>query len=116
MQPRIVQGSRKCETKSDEVHVFSFFIFAELDNAQPRRRNRVQLILFNIFSELARRLNPSGSAKTTLLATARLPNEQRTYGPNGPSMWNRQLYNKTFSSLGSRCSVSDGRSHGIHWR
>jgi hypothetical protein len=37
--------------------------------------------LFNIFSELARRLIPPGSAKTTLLA-ARLPNEQRnrTFG------------------------------------
>src|SRR6266478_8462005 len=92
-----------------------FLFFTELDTAQPRRRNRVQLILFNIFSELARRLNPSGSAKTTLLATARLPNEQRTYSPSGPSMGNRQLYNKTLSSLGRRCSVNDRKSHGIHW-
>jgi hypothetical protein len=66
----------KCETKSDEVHVFSFFVFNELDTAQPRRRTRVQLILFSIFSELARRLIPPGSGKTTLLV-ARLPNEQR---------------------------------------
>ena len=78
MQPRIVKCSWKCETESDEVHVFfSFFIFTQLDNAEPRRRTRVQSILFNIFSELARRLIPPGSAKTTLLA-ARWPNEQRT--------------------------------------
>jgi hypothetical protein len=56
--------------------LFSFFIFTELDIAQPRRRTRVQSILFNIFSELARRLIIPGSAKTTLLA-ASLPNEQR---------------------------------------
>jgi hypothetical protein len=115
MQPRIVECGWKCETKSDEVHVFfSYFIFTQLDNAQPRRRTRVQSILFNIFSELARRLIPSGSAKTTLLA-ARLPNEQRTYSADGPSMGNRQLYNKTFSSLGRRCSVSDRKSYGDHW-
>jgi hypothetical protein len=35
---------------------FSFFIFTQLDTAQPRRRTRVQPILFNIFLELARRL------------------------------------------------------------
>src|SRR6266403_2253293 len=98
MQPRIVEGSWKCKTKSDEVHVFSFFIFTELDTAQPRRRNRVQLILLSIVLELARRLIPFGSAKTALLAAAHLPNEQRTYGPDGPSMENHQLYNKTFSS------------------
>jgi hypothetical protein len=85
---------------------FSFFVFTQLDTAQPRRRSRVQLILFSIFSELARRLIPFGSAKTTLLA-ARLPNEQRTYSSDGPSMGNHQLYNKTFSSPGRRCSVSD---------
>jgi hypothetical protein len=60
MQPRVVKGSWKCETKSDEVHVFfSFFIFTQLDNSQSRRRTPVQLILFSIFSELARRLIPS---------------------------------------------------------
>jgi hypothetical protein len=58
---------------------------------------------------------PSGGAKTTLLSATRLPNEQRTYSPDGPSMGNRQLYNKTFSSLGRRCSVSDKKSHGVHW-
>ncbi|PYI98963.1 MAG: hypothetical protein DMF00_11770 [Verrucomicrobia bacterium] len=57
MQPPIVKCGWKCETKSDEVHVFfSFFIFTQLDTAQPRRRTGVQPILFNIFSELARRL------------------------------------------------------------
>jgi hypothetical protein len=35
-----------------------FLFFTELDTARPRQRNRVQLILFNIFSELARRLIP----------------------------------------------------------
>jgi hypothetical protein len=39
---------------------FFFFVFTQLDTAQPRRRSRVQLILFSIFSELARRLIPSG--------------------------------------------------------
>src|SRR6266481_3884333 len=64
MQPRIVECGWKCETKSDEVHVFfSFFIFTELDTAQPRRRTRVQLILFSIFSELARRLIPPAAPK-----------------------------------------------------
>src|SRR6266540_1919725 len=77
MQPRVVKRGWKCETKSDEVHVFfSFFIFTELDTAQPRRRRCVQSILFNIFRELARRLIPPSSAKTTL-SPACLPNEQR---------------------------------------
>jgi hypothetical protein len=69
-----------------------FFVFTELDTAQPRRRTRVQLILFSIFSELARRLIPPGSAKTTLWA-ARLPNERRTRGPDELSMENRQPCN-----------------------
>src|SRR4029450_2077116 len=63
MQPGVVEDSWKCETKSDEVHVFSPFVFAELDTAGPRRRTRVQLILFSIFSELARRLNPPAAPK-----------------------------------------------------
>jgi hypothetical protein len=64
MQPRVVECRLKCETNSwlcefvvlpknpediNEVHVFSFFVFTELDTAQPRRRSRVQPILFNIF-------------------------------------------------------------------
>jgi len=94
---------------------FLLFYFHQLDTTQPRRRTRVQLILLSIFLELARRLIPSGSAKTALLAAACLPNEQWTYSPDGPSIGNRQLYNKTFSSLGTRCSVSDRKSHGVHW-
>jgi hypothetical protein len=91
MQPRVVERSWKCETKSDEVHVFSSFLFfTQLDTAQSRRRTRVQSILFNILSELARRLIPPGSAKTTLLA-ARLPNERRS------NVWSRQIVREPIS-------------------
>jgi len=43
------------------------FYFTELDTAQPRRRRRVQPILFNIFSRLACRLIPMSRVKMTSL-------------------------------------------------
>ena len=45
------------------IFCYSFFIFTQLDTAQPRRRTRVQPILFNIFSELAWRLIPPAAPK-----------------------------------------------------
>jgi len=46
---------------------FSFFIFTQLDIAEPRRRTCVQPILFNIFSRLAWRLSPMSRVKMTSL-------------------------------------------------
>jgi hypothetical protein len=61
--------------------LFSFFIFIELDIAQPLRRSRVQPILSNIFSGLARRLIAAAAPKRRYATP--LPNEQRSRGSDG---------------------------------
>ena len=69
-----------------------------------------------INSETWETLNPDGTKthfefeltrKMRLTLLAAYCTSQNAYSPDRPSMGNRQLYNKTFSSLGRRCSVSD---------